>query len=336
MESLQDLIAYFDISNKKQYFQHKSYIEDDDLDMFICQNLFLDFFHYKYFVETLDILEWSTFHYITTHQNQVSFYTNPKRLENFYFEEMMNLKEEYDKNPFAHVFTADNFLHELYTKTVFEKLFSLFLNNNGKEILSWYEKHNKTFKKKYQNPEAAKFSERENIIHRGLRFSPGFEGSENVFHLETFDDFFEPKIYQLYSLLESLVKIKIIQIAQREASISSDQNTGLIKNNSPRIPKINEYPLVFKDVTSYELFLYCIKSYDTITKVLVSKYFEMFIEEEYIIKVCSLESFFKFINEKLKPNFAKPMSRIESYTSSNSTEKKQFKNLESNFLHELD
>lgn len=336
MESLQDLIDYFEKSNKKQYFQHKNYIEDDDLDMFICQNVFLDFFHYQYYVETLDMLEWSIFHYITIHQNQVAFYTNSKRLENFYFEEMMKLKEEYDKNPFAHVFTVENFLHELYSKTVFEKLFSLFLNNNGKEILNWYEKHNKTLKNKDEDPEVATFSEWENLIHKRAKFSPGFEDSENVFHLEAFEEFFEPKIHQLYSLLESLVKIKIIQIAQKAASISSERNTELIKNNSPRTPKINEYPLVFKDVQSYKLFLYCIKSYDTITKVLVSKYFEMFEDEEYIIKFCSLESFFKFINEKFNPNFSTPMTRIESYTSSITTKKNQFKNLESNFLHELD
>jgi len=339
MESLQDLLDYFDISNEKHYFEHINYAEayaDYDIDMTNCSNMFLDYFHYKYYVETLGMLEWGLPYLISPHQNQVSFYTNSKRLENFFFEEMMNLKAEYDKNPFAHVFTVDNFLHELYTKTVFEKLFSLFLNNNGKEILNWYEKHNKTLKKTYQTPDAAKLSERENIIPRGLVFSPGFQDSENVFHLEAFDDFFEPKIDQLYSLLESLVKIKIIQIAQKAASISSDQNTELLKNRSPRTPKINEYPLVFKDVRSYKLFLYCIKSYDTITKVLVSKYFEMFEDEEYIIKFCSLESFFKFINEKFNPNFSTPMTRIESYTSSITTKKNQFKNLESNFLHELD
>jgi hypothetical protein len=94
--------------------------------------------------------------------------------------------------------------------------------------------------------------------------------------------------------------------------------------------------LVFKDLKSYALFLYCIRSYGTITKVLVSKYFELFEAEEYIIKFCSLESFFEFVKEKLNPNFSTPMTRIESYTSSITTKKNQFKNLESNFLHELD
>lgn len=337
MENLQDLLDYFDISNEKHYFEHINYAEayaDFDPDMTNCSNMFLDYFHYKYYVETLGMLEWGLPYLISPHQNQVSFYTNSKRLENFFFEEMMNLKTEYDKNPFAHVFTVDDFLNELYSKSIFEMLFSLFLNNNGIEIDNWYKKYiipikNKSYQERHESIEMiGKASE--------FDFSPGFHNSENVFHFEAFEEFFEPKIHQLYSLLESLVKIKIIQIAQKAASISSERNTELIKNNSPRTPKINEYPLVFKDVQSYKLFLYCINSYDTITKVLVSKYFEMFEDEEYIIKFCSLESFFKFINEKFNPNFSTPMTRIESYTSSITTKKNQFKNLESNFLHELD
>ena len=142
----------------------------------------------------------------------------------------------------------------------------------------------------------------------------------------------------LYTLNQLIIEFELLNIRYDELTTetSSEKNTGLIKNNLPQIPKINEYPLVFKDLKSYQFFLYCIRSNVTITKVLVSKYFEIFKEEDYIIECYSLESFFKFINETFNPNFSTPMTRIEAFTSSITREKKRFKNLKSNFFHELD
>lgn len=151
---------------------------------------------------------------------------------------------------------------------------------------------------------------------------------EGFYHREL-EDF-----YLIYNLNQLIIELELLSLRYEELTSQILEPKAGVSNGIPsHLPKSSEYGLVFKDSESYQLFLFCINSYDKITKVLVSKYHSIFIddEEEYIVDDHILESFFRIVNKNFASNFSTPMSRIEFYTS-HSAEMKRFKRLKSDFF----
>ena len=93
-------------------------------------------------------------------------------------------------------------------------------------------------------------------------------------------------------------------------------------------------PLVFTNHEAEKLFLFCISHYEKedISKVLLSKYFQIFQLEGYILEKVKYKYFFSFIQNEFKIN----MKRIEPYTSDDSVEKKEFESLKNQFVKRKD
>lgn len=166
-------------------------------------------------------------------------------------------------------------------------------------------------------------------IMRNVNFRPELE--YGYYDLELAED-----LHLLYYYNQLMIELEILTIKYNNLTkeVILENKSDELNHKIMQATNINEYPLVFEDVKAYLLFLYCMKSYKKITKVLVSKYFEIFEKKNYIIDNCCMESFYACIHKEINPDFSSPMIRIESFTSSDSPERNQFENLESNFFSE--
>ena len=129
------------------------------------------------------------------------------------------------------------------------------------------------------------------------------------------EDFFA----EFSKLLKILSEAKLLQILKRELQD---------KQQAPSVP--NYYPLVFKNKACHDLFLHCMEAYpkSDITKTLLSKYFEFFKNDEFILDKVKRKNFFKFVKNELEIN----MTRIESYASSDESEKQEYESTKNSFF----
>ncbi len=129
------------------------------------------------------------------------------------------------------------------------------------------------------------------------------------------EDFFT----EFAALLLILSEAKFLQIFKR--SLPEKQKVPLASNY---------YPLVFKNREYHQFFIYCMEVYPKpdVTKTLLSKYFEFFKLDDFILDNVKHKNFFDFVQKDLEIN----MSRIESYSSSDKAEKENYESLKISFF----
>ncbi len=129
------------------------------------------------------------------------------------------------------------------------------------------------------------------------------------------EDFFT----EFAALLLILSEAKLLQIFKR--SLQKKQKVHSASNY---------YPLVFKKREHHQFFLYCMEVYhqSDVTKTLLSKYFEFFKLDNLILDNVKPKNFFHFVQKDLEIN----MSRIESYSSSDKSEKENYESLKISFF----
>ncbi|MFN4762706.1 hypothetical protein ACKGJN_06230 [Gillisia sp. Q332] len=332
MKSYQDLIQYFEINNSQSYYENIK-LWDIETEYEIWHNQFSEFFHEIYYFDTLNMLEDIIAFDISSHQNEISFYTNYRRLEEYCHQEIMKLREQYLKNPFSQFISVNNFHSEIYSKDVYERIFSWYYNNNGNILKDWYYKYSTKIENgisfhDLEDLENNKTFEEINSELSEFAMDPGHYKSKNVFHLQKFYDLFEPKMDELFELLQILSKIKIYKITLEAESFKSNKITTLIERSQEPPLELNKYPLVFSSKLSFNFFMYCMSKYknERVKPPLFAKYYLLFKEENYIIGH-KLESFIDFVEIEfhLKPSRPRPDKSLHP-------ECEEFDNYKDNFL----
>ncbi|HET8885454.1 MAG TPA: hypothetical protein VFM70_03785 [Salinimicrobium sp.] len=153
------------------------------------------------------------------------------------------------------------------------------------------------------------------------RNKKNFESNFRREKLKKFSDIATGEYIPLADCLNILMQNKFYKAKLREL-----EEFSVSEKSSTAIPS-NEYPFLFKTKWTYLLFTETIKEYQKtnylITKTLLSKYYELFCDEEYFLKKTIPQDYFRF----LKSKYNMDMLRIESFTSSNRGENEKLNNL---------
>ncbi len=105
-----------------------------------------------------------------------------------------------------------------------------------------------------------------------------------------------------------------------------------IVEGSENSPVKKFYMLVFSNPKSQEFFVFCIKNYEEkdVTKTLLSKYFEFFKNDDFILEAVKHKNYLEFVREELQI----PMTRVEPYSSKDISERQEYESMKTSFFSE--
>lgn len=223
---------------------------------------------------------------------KLKFYPSNESKKDFFISEFKELEKEYLENPYHYLLTPDNYYNEISTKNFFEGYWQIFKWNYSSSILKW--------KKSF----------------------PNFPNKYTAMNDVLYED--DQSGFSFVSLITILQKFTVLKIEYSE----------FCRNfNEKKIPRPHKfYPLVFSNPKAQEFFTFCIKNYEKkdVTKTLLSKYFEFFDGDGFILDEVKQKNFFYFVQKELEVD----MKRMEPYTSSEDSEKNEYKSMKNTFFSE--
>ncbi|WZL88274.1 hypothetical protein VS868_11775 [Salinimicrobium sp. 3283s] len=146
-----------------------------------------------------------------------------------------------------------------------------------------------------------------------------------------FNEYNEAIIEFLYlKTLFSELQIKGISSKKEDSAFDIKFLKNHVVEGSENSPVKKFYLLVFSNPEAQEFFIFCIKNYEErdITKTLLSKYFEFFKNDDFILEAVKLKNYLEFVREEINI----PMTRIEPYSSKDISERQEYESMKKSFF----